>query len=304
MVVSGYSGEIISLNKPLMNYRHIYHAGSFADVFKHVLLISLIRRLSAKTKPFCYIESHAGIGNYDLHSAAAKKTLEASNGIQKLWSLLLAAPEFLLPIPEAVTDYIEIVRAWNIQHDHASLRFYPGSPVLVQQCLREQDRMVLTELHLQDSGTLKQLFAEDKQVAIHHMDGYHGLKAFLPPSEARGLVFIDPPFENTGEFAQILQHLLLAVHRFSAGVYGVWYPIKSMSEVKHFYRELRASGIRKIICCEFHAPAEGKTLNACGMVVINPPWRWQKTAADTLSWLSKNLSKPAGSYKVDWLVPE
>ncbi|HVV68815.1 MAG TPA: 23S rRNA (adenine(2030)-N(6))-methyltransferase RlmJ [Gammaproteobacteria bacterium] len=292
-----------------MNYRHIYHAGNFADVFKHMLLITLIRSLSAKDKPFCYLDTHAGISHYDLQTEAAQKTNEAKAGIFRLWDMLQTSSL----LPEPITDYLELVRLWNKQHGQLQLRFYPGSPVLARYCLRQQDRMILTEMHPEDILVLKQQYAGDKSVAVHHLNGYQGMKAFLPPREGRGLVFIDPPFENTDEFALLLQHLQLALQRFSSGVYAIWYPIKSLASVKRFYRELKASGIRKILCCEFHLPkltdnalalAAGSKLRSSGILVINPPWHWEDTANKVLSWLSQNFTKPSGSYQVEWLVPE
>jgi 23S rRNA (adenine2030-N6)-methyltransferase len=280
-----------------MNYRHIYHAGNFADVFKHVLLTALIESLLRKNKPFCYLDTHAGIGHYDLEKKNAQKTREFENGIFKLLQ------EDRASLPKLITRYLQLVSAGNGGED---VRYYPGSPALVRQLLRPDDRMILTELHAVDIVSLKQLFLRDKQVAVHHLDGYQALKAFLPPKESRGLVLIDPPFEETGEFDQIMRQLQKAVDRWPVGTYAIWYPIKNTTEVNHFYKDLKKSGIREILCCEIHLPHfASKGLGACGMVVVHPPWQWKEEIESVLPVLCDILSKPdVGGYCVKWLVEE
>lgn len=279
-----------------MNYRHIYHAGNFADVFRHVLLLSLIESLLRKDKPFCYLDTHAGTGNYDLQTESAQKTQEFAQGIFKLWPLKSETT------PQLITQYLDIIQNWNLEHGTHNLRYYPGSPVFVRKLLRSQDQMILTELHPQDALLLKQQFNRDKQVSVHHLDGYQGLKAFLPPKLSRGLVLIDPPFENRAEFNHITQHLQLALQRWHNGMYAVWYPIKNPLEVSHFYQALQVSGIRKILCCEMTLPPAITThLNACGMLIINPPWQWADEASGLLTWLSKAFQ---ATYRIEWLTPE
>ncbi len=283
-----------------MNYRHIYHAGNFADVFKHVLLTALIESLSRKDKPFCYLDTHAGIGYYDLQQRNAQKTQEFINGIFKLLKQDSAA------LPKLIAQYLQRVKKGNREQGARGFRYYPGSPTVVRQLLRPLDRMILTELHTEDALSLKQLFLHDKQVAVHHLNGYQALKAFLPPKEKRGLVLIDPPFEETNEFEQIMRNLQLAVDRWPVGVYAIWYPIKNKTDVQHFYRALKKSGIREILCCEMHLPeVESRGLNACGMVVVNPPWQWKEEIARVLPVLCDVLSEPErGSCCVKWLVGE
>lgn len=280
-----------------MNYRHIYHAGNFADVFKHVLLVSLIESLLQKEKPFCYVDTHAGLGFYDLHKRNAQKTREFAGGILKLWN---ADPTVL---PKALTDYLHGVDVLN-EAQGTSERYYPGSPTLVRNLLRPADRMILTELHAEDVLSLKQTFLHDKQVAVHHLDGYQALKAFLPPKPARGLVLIDPPFEKTDEFSQLVQQLQFATKRWATGIFAVWYPIKNSAEVTRFYRDLARSSMGDILCCEFYLPpSETTALQACGMVVINPPWQWEKAVEEILPALCDVLSAPGvGRLKVKWLA--
>jgi 23S rRNA (adenine2030-N6)-methyltransferase len=283
-----------------MNYRHIYHAGNFADVFKHVLLVALVESLLQKEKPFCYIDTHAGIGNYDLQQEQAQKTQESSGGIFKLLSLEAAS------VIGPIDHYLQIVKAWNREKNAADFRYYPGSPLLIRKLLRAQDQMVLTELHSEDVALLKQTFWHDPQVQIHHLDAYQALKAFLPPKLSRGLVLIDPPFEKSDEFTQIIQHVQLATRRWSSGIYAIWYPIKNIAEVNAFYQALIQTGIRKILCCEMHLPYFASSgLNACGMIVIQPPWQWKEKITPILPMLSDVLSQPlAANWRVEWLVPE
>ncbi len=272
-----------------MNYRHHYHAGNFADVFKHVLLVSLVQAMRRKEKPLCYLETHAGLGFYDLQQEPAQKTLEHVTGIGKLWPELAHAPS-------SMRDYFHIIQSANPE---SSLSCYPGSPYFVSQLLGADDRMVLAELHPEDVLQLKQLFAKDKRISIHHMNGYHALKAFLPPKLTRGLVLIDPPFEQTDEFEQILAHLKIAVRRFIAGVYAVWFPIKDKMAVQNFYNQLRRSNFGEITCCEIQLPQPSVGLQACGMVIIHPPWQWAEEIAQLLPWLCQTLSHP---YVGQWCI--
>ena len=168
-----------------MNYRHVYHAGNFADVFKHVVLLTLLRHLHKKPQPFCYLDTHAGSGRYLLSSPEAQRTLEYSQGIGRLY----AAAD----LPPLLADYVERVRGADAANSADALLVYPGSPLIAQTMLRPQDRAVLMELHPADAASLKALFRGNRQVAVHAGNGYHGLKAFLPPPERRGLVLIDPP---------------------------------------------------------------------------------------------------------------
>ncbi|MDF3054747.1 MAG: hypothetical protein K0Q74_654 [Gammaproteobacteria bacterium] len=287
-----------------MNYRHIYHAGNFADVFKHVLLIALVQSLSIKNTPFFYLDTHAGIGEYDLQKKSAQKTQEYRDGINKLASPLYTKEVRASPL---LYDYLKLIEGLNNSRDSKKIRYYPGSPALVKKLLRPLDRMVLTELHLEDNSQLKQLFSKDKQVAVHYLDGYQALKAFLPPKENRGLVLIDPPFEKTDEYQQIVQNVVQANMRWPTGIYAIWYPIKEAKAIKTFYKDFIKSGIREILCCEIQISdiAENNGLQACGMMVLSPPWQWQKKIELVLPLLSHILSHPSeGHYSVKWLVPE
>ncbi|MBI3779258.1 MAG: 23S rRNA (adenine(2030)-N(6))-methyltransferase RlmJ [Gammaproteobacteria bacterium] len=278
-----------------MNYRHIFHAGNFADVFKHLVLSLLLKSLHRKDAPFCYLDTHAGAGRYDLSSAAAQKTGEYRDGIKRLWNGQ--------SMPE-LADYLAAVRALNDGH---TLRYYPGSPRIARFFLRPQDRAVLLELQSEECAQLKADFAGDRQVLVQGQDGYAGLKAFLPPKERRGLALIDPPYESDKEFEQVIDGLRSAYARWDSGMYALWYPIKSRPPVERFHRMLVATGIRKILLAEFSPYPEDSAfrLNGCGMVVINPPWKLDETLHSVLPALLERLRQhPAGHSTITWLVPE
>ena len=284
-----------------MNYRHSYHAGNFADVFKHVQLTLLLQSLRSKDTPFCYVDTHAGTGRYDLRAASAQKTGEYLQGVMRFWERDdVADPGALV----AVADYLTAVRALN---PDGELHYYPGSPRIARHFLRPQDRMILMELHPEDAAFLKREFRDDKHVHVHCADGYAGLKAFLPPPERRGLVLIDPPFEDGNEFERITESLSIGYQRWNTGIFAIWYPLKDNFRVQHFHRQLIASGMRKLLLvemhCHTHPPANA--LYGCGMIIVNPPWQLDEKLRALLPQLLACL-QPGGQGKtrVEWLVPE
>jgi 23S rRNA (adenine2030-N6)-methyltransferase len=279
-----------------VNYRHAFHAGNFADVFKHVVLTLLLKALRAKDKPFFYLDTHAGAGRYDLGGAAARKTGEFAQGVARL-----ASGERL---PEAMRDYLAAVRTLNRSGE---LRFYPGSPRIARHFLRPQDRMVLCEQHPEEYGRLKAEFAGDEQVAVHLRDGYLGLKAFLPPPENRGVVLIDPPYESADEFDRAADALIASCTRWRGGIYALWYPIKLPAPVATLHRAMRDSGISKILLAELAVYPEDSAfrLNGCGMLLINPPWRLDEGLKNLLPQLAGLLRQETDArIRLDWLVPE
>jgi 23S rRNA (adenine2030-N6)-methyltransferase len=263
-----------------MNYRHSYHAGNFADVFKHSILVLLIQKLLQKEKPFCYFDSHAGIGYYDLYSAETQKTQEYISGIAKV----LAQESY----PPELTTYINIIKKLNLGD---SMQYYPGSPYIVRQMLRAQDRMVLMELHKDDVQMLKQNFFNDQQVAVHHCDGYLGLKAFLPPKENRGLVLIDPPFEEKDEFTKVIEGLKIALERWRNGIYAIWYPIKDRLSVNEFLTQINTIAPNEVLVSEITIveQSELSSLVSCGMAIINPPWQLDQKLKYVVPWMEKTM---------------
>jgi 23S rRNA (adenine2030-N6)-methyltransferase len=278
-----------------MNYRHLYHAGNFADVFKHVVLMHALRALQRKEKGLAYFETHAGAGRYDLRTPEAQKTGEAADGIGRLWSHA--------PLP-GLEDYLAAVQA---QNRGAGLRFYPGSPCIALPLLRPQDRMRLAELEPSECERLQQQFYGDHRVAVECVDGYAALKAWLPPVERRGLILIDPPYEEANEWTRLRTSISEATRRFAQGVYLVWYPLKVGIPIARFKSDLAASGLRRILIAEMNAwPTDSPfRLNGCGMMIINPPWQLDDELRAILPLLAQRLAQtPEANARVEWLVPE
>jgi 23S rRNA (adenine2030-N6)-methyltransferase len=281
----------------MLSYRHGFHAGNFADVHKHVALTLLVQSLLRKQTPFCYLETHAGAALYDLDSEFAQKRREYENGIGMLRERDDCHP--------AVAAYLEAVRAANAPD--GELRRYPGSPWIVHRMLRDDDRMVLAELHTTEVPLLRQVFAGDRRVAVHHQDGYQALKAFLPPRERRGLVLIDPAYERADEYERALAGLKTAQGRWQTGIVALWYPLQTRGRVDRLLRALQSSGIRSILLAELHIRPLDRPdqLNGSGLVIVNPPWQLDEQLRDVQAWLVDALAAAGrGRSRVDWLVPE
>lgn len=264
-----------------MNYRHRFHAGGFADVFKHAILALVIESLKAKDKPFIVLDTHAGVGRYDLESAEARRTKEYEGGIARLFGVSDA--------PAALAPYLAAVRALN---PDGRLHWYPGSPRLARSLLRPGDRLVAVELHPDDAKLLAAEFARDRQVKVHHLDGYQALKAFLPPTPRRGLVLIDPPFEEKDEFDRMVSGLKAAHRRWATGIYLLWYPVKDRAEVRRFHRALSASGIGSMMAVELSVEPKEKAgvLTGCGLILVNPPFGLDDTLKRVLPDLARRLA--------------
>jgi 23S rRNA (adenine2030-N6)-methyltransferase len=277
-----------------VNYRHAYHAGNFADVVKHAALALVLEHLAAKDKPFAVLDTHAGIGRYDLAAVEAEKTGEYRNGILKV----LERPH------AALAPYLRVVAALN--PGRASPRIYPGSPELIARLTRPQDRIQLVELHPEDAAALAAAYACDKRVAVYGEDGYAALKALLPPQPRRGLVLIDPPFEVADEFARLARGLRHAHRRFATGIYLLWYPIKARAPVAAFHAEVAQGDIRRIMVAELlrRPDDDPERFNGCGLVIVNAPWRFAETMRKLLDWLRMRLAPEWGRARVEMLVPE
>jgi 23S rRNA (adenine2030-N6)-methyltransferase len=277
-----------------VNYHHAFHAGNFADVFKHAILLALLDALTAKDKPLCCVDTHAGRGRYSLDSVEAEKTDEWRDGIGRLFD----APK----MPAPLRCYVEAVRACNRD---GALRTCPGSPLLAAHALRANDRLVLCELHDEAAAALRALFREDPRVHVHARDGYAALNALLPPKERRGLVLIDPPYEvQTGDFAAIETALSRAHARWPNGVYAVWYPIKSHRTIAPFHRRLAGGPFDKVLVAELLVQPDDSPLrlNGCGMLIANPPWQLDATLAAMLPALLGLLAQsPRASQCLRWL---
>ncbi|MDO9622119.1 MAG: 23S rRNA (adenine(2030)-N(6))-methyltransferase RlmJ [Moraxellaceae bacterium] len=278
-----------------MNYRHLYHAGNFADVMKHALLMGLLNALKKKDKPFCYVDSHAGAGVYDLHAAAARKTGEAELGFGRLNDHRGAPP--------MVADFLQAVLS---RQAAASRTDYPGSPWLAVNALREQDQAILLELQHAEATSLRYHFARDRRVAVHERDAYEGLPALLPPPIKRGLVLIDPPYENEREhFPEVVSLLHKCWSKWPTGMYAVWYPIKQRANIVRFHRNLMQSGITRMLACELLMQPDDNALglNGSGLIIVNPPFGFDRDASQAMAWLLPQLSDhPQRKQQIRWLA--
>ena len=279
----------------MLSYRHLFHAGSFADVFKHVLLTRLLLSLNEKDKPYFYLDTHAGIGLYDLSHPWAQKGREFESGIKRLWDRT--------DIPAAMKPYMDIVRAENTD---GHLRYYPGSPRIARKLIRPIDRIALTELNKTDCAALHKLFARDRRVNVQLMDGYQSLKAHLPPKERRGMVLIDSAFDVSREFARLATALREAHTRWATGTYAIWYPLMGAGVIRGFEKQIEAAGIKKVLQFELSIlPEDASTMPGSGMVIVNPPWKFDTEMRTLLRWLWSALTiKGAGGVKVNWLARE
>jgi 23S rRNA (adenine2030-N6)-methyltransferase len=278
-----------------LNYRHAFHAGSFVDVFKHALLARALTHLSAKETPFRVIDTHAGAGRYDLSADEASRTGEWREGIGRL---LAAPPEGAAG--ELLEPYLACVHAQRGQGDPG---IYPGSPAIALTLTRPQDRLIFCELHPDDRVALASA-AKDRRANVLEIDGWSALKAQLPPPERRGLVFIDPPFEEPGEFQRFEQGFAEAVRRWATGIYMFWYPVKDAHEAEAFARRIARLGIPKILRVELSIrPVRADALNACAILIVNPPWTLEAELGQIMPYLARILSdKNAGRYRIDWLA--
>lgn len=281
-----------------MNYRHAFHAGSFADVLKHVVLVRILLHLNTKETAYRLIETHAGAGRYDLGADPAQRTGEWRDGIGRL----LAHP----PSGEAgnlLEPYVALVRAAN---STGELRSYPGSPAIALSLARIQDRLIFCEVHPAARSALAATVGRDRRVKVVETDGWTALKAYIPPRERRGLVLIDPSFERSDEFRRIEDGLAAAHRRWATGICLVWYPIKERSETDTFARRISRLGIAKVLRVELvvRPVPEDRRLHACGLIAVNPPWKLERELTSILPALADTLGRDgAASFRLDRLAP-
>jgi len=278
-----------------MNYRHAYHAGNHADVFKHLVLSRLLALMSRKEQPFAYLDTHAGIGLYDLRGDQASRTGEFLEGIARLWQ----ADD----LPALTADYMGMIRDMN---PDGELRYYPGSPEVARRLTRPQDRVQLNEKHPEDGVLLKENMKWDRRVAVHLGEGWHVPRALLPVPEKRAVMLIDPPFEQLDEMQRCAKALKEAVGRMRQTVAAVWYPVKDQRALKRFYQDLAGSGAPKLLRVELlvHSLERPDSLNGSGLAIANPPWGLEEELRQLLPWLAVKLGQTQGSWKMDWLIAE
>jgi 23S rRNA (adenine2030-N6)-methyltransferase len=284
-----------------MNYRHGFHAGNHADVLKHLVLVALLDALKRKDAPFFVVDTHAGRGRYDLTSLQANRTGEAKAGIRRLWAAAAATPN----PPAALARYLAAVAAAQAGAPDT----YPGSPLLVSQALRPQDRFAACELLPEEAAALKTLLAPDPRSHVHARDGYGALKALLPPRDgatkfARALVLIDPPYEaQDEEYPLITTAVADALQRFPQGIFAIWYPIKQRPSLHPFFRKVATLPMKSALAIELLVRPDDSPLrmNGSGLLLLNPPWQIEKDIEPALKPLAQSMGEAGASWRLTWL---
>lgn len=280
-----------------MNYRHAFHAGNFADVLKHTILALVIEYLKRKEAAFRVIDTHAGAGRYALDSPQAAKTGEWQGGIGRL--IGRDAKPLPADVAGLLAPYLDAVRTENATQE---LRVYPGSPLIARRLMRSQDTLVVNELHPEDGAQLKSAIGRDRRVKLMALDGWVALKSLLPPKERRGIVLIDPPFEEEGELMRLAEGLVQGLRRFATGVYLAWYPIKDPAPIRRLHDALGALSGPELLRVELmiRGASAPDRLNGCGLIVANPPYTLQSQLEGVLPELTRRLGEgPGANHHID-----
>lgn len=269
----------------MLSYRHAFHAGNFADVLKHFVLFQLLQYLNQKDKPYWVIDTHAGAGLYALHEGFAAKNAEYRDGVGRLWQRQ--------DLPAPLAEFVALLQLLNPDNN---LRFYPGSPWIASHLLRTEDRLRLFEMHPTDFDILQETFAKEKQVKVEKSDGFAALKALLPPPPRRGLVLIDPPYEEKQDYQRVPAALQEALKRFETGTYAVWYPLLPRPEPEKMVEKMKHLPVKSWlnVSQSISAPsADGFGMFGAGMFVLNPPWTLHATLQSVMPWLNETLAQDA-----------
>ncbi len=280
-----------------MNYRHAFHAGNFADVFKHAFLARLLAYLARKEAPFRVIDTHAGEGAYDLSGDESERTGEWRGGIGKFADVSAAPAEVAILLRPYLDSIGPVAEGRPL--------LYPGSPLLTQKLMRPNDRAIFCELREDAFVALRRRFARDKRIKAIHIDGYTGVGAFVPPMERRGLVLIDPPFERVDEFDAMLEAFLAACRKWPTGIYALWHPIKDVSSARAFFKALQEHGVRRALRLEICIGGAGERLTRAGLIVVNPPYLFDNEARTLLPFLTERMAQgQSASFAVEELTGE
>lgn len=262
-----------------MNYRHIYHAGNFADIFKHIILEICLEKFHEKTSPFFVLDTHAGIGKYDLADEKSLKTFEAEGGIKKVFTV----ENFSYFLPQSYLKILAKINCCEVAELPEKLKIYAGSPIITKYFLRPQDHAIFAELNHEDFFQLKRNFAGNKKATTLNENGFHLLKSKLPPLEKRGLILIDPAFEKdqkkiSDDYVLIIENLAEACKRFAHGTYIIWHPIIHGEEkfLEKFYQEISTLKFQKIIHAVFDIGKSEEKMTSCGAFIINAPWQLEE----------------------------
>jgi len=285
-----------------MNYQHAFHAGNFADVHKHIVLTRILEYLRQKLAAFRVVDTHAGAGRYDLLGPQAARSSEWQDGIGRLFAIPRSGAAGTDSMPALIAPYLDVIAALN---PSGKLRLYPGSPLIVRAFLRRQDRLIACELEPKAAASLKGALHGDVRGKALAIDGWVALFANIPPKERRGLVVIDPPYEESVEFARLPDTLAQAHRKWPSGLYLAWYPIKAREAPDALARRLRRFDIPKILRCELSIapPRADGALAGSGLVIVNPPYPLERELRTILPALTRLLA-PTGAYCLDWLSGE
>jgi 23S rRNA (adenine2030-N6)-methyltransferase len=285
-----------------MNYQHAFHAGNFADVHKHVVLTRILDYLRQKPAAFRVIDIHAGAGRYELFGPQATRSGEWRDGIGRLFASPRAAARKTDVAQALLAPYLDVIASLN---PGGTLRAYPGSPLIVQALLRRQDRLIACELEPKAAAALKAALRGDSRAKALAIDGWIALSANIPPKERRGLILIDPPYEESGDFARLSGALAQAHRKWASGLYVLWYPIKAREAPDALARRLRRLDVPKILRCELSVapPRAGAALAGSGLIIVNPPFPLERELQVLLPALARSLAV-TGGYRLDWLAAE
>lgn len=271
----------------MLSYQHIYHAGNIVDCQKHAMLAAILNILNRDDAPYCYIDTHAGRGIYDLHAPEARKTAEYKTGIHKIWNKKW---------PAEIRSYKDILNKLNPTPDDL---FYPGSPYIAYGHKRPQDMIELYEIHPQELVALDRHMGDLPGVGIYNLDGWEVLREYLPPREDRGIVLIDPSYELKDEYISLIENIQIAVRHWPNGIFMIWYPILPAGRHLEMLKYMKSSGIQNILKTEIHTKAS-EGLQGTGLLIINPPENFDQTAEKISKWLTISIGS---NEETGWLVP-
>lgn len=268
-----------------MNYRHAFHAGNHTEVFKHAALVLIIEHLLAKPQPFMVLDTHSGLGEYDLSSREALRTNEKAEGVERIFNARVSAAR----------GYVELLKKINGD----TLQVYPGSPEIIRRLLRPDDRLVACELHPEDAEVLIDRYRHDRRVQAQNRDGYAAVNALLPPRERRGLVFIDPPFEERTEIDSMIRALSIGLAKWATGIFCLWYPIKDGKIGDELSAAAKSGCFPSALRSEFLPyQVDGQTLAGSGLLICNTPWKLN----EKIEALCRELQPLLGNKKSRWTV--
>ncbi|MDQ6994659.1 MAG: 23S rRNA (adenine(2030)-N(6))-methyltransferase RlmJ [Mariprofundaceae bacterium] len=279
----------------MLSYQHSYHAGNHADILKHIILGDVVAGMQKKATPMFMLDAFAGRGMYDLHAEDAQKTHEFDTGVARLWPIQDD------DIPEGVARWKSLI---EVENPDGGFSRFPGSTAMLAHMLRPMDRLAACDLHPQEFNALRQGFRSHRRFSLHQRDAYEALHAFLPPKEKRGLIFLDPSFEDKTEYQAIAESIADIYAHFRAGVYVIWYPILPAGRDIELFRAFKKSAIRNILRVEMRGHFPDMQMQGSGLLIVNPPWHAQAAMQASLSWIHAHLLGEKGKSSIQWLVKE